>query len=522
MKKSAIFHSFMILSIVAAGASRAYAMRELDYGQPAVESLDDDASNVYPLDGDDKGPSVWQNFGIAYDGDSPYRLNENRLMVPASTMKLLTAITSLRTLSSGPDEKGENFKFKNYFDGALATDGSTLLDPKFTVSGDPTWGHPQYRTHVDEDGFLKTNGLNETLTRRIDVVVSALVAQKIKTVLGPITVSPLRPELTTMGRPVGWKESWNTECYATIPTEVMLNGNCGSLHIISAVRYEWEELGLATPVTLNIKAGPKTHLVFTPVRDSLFHVQSWTVSGTLFGQYRTQLPVHENETWLKNLLIIQLKKAGIKYTETADLKNPAQYSPHRFSVDISSAPLKDILKPCLLESINAVADRLYYENGFQQAMDPSMVAMQTLQQLSGASLQGYVLRDGSGLSPVDQITPVGMLGLLSKIRDVSVFPFFTQFVSMLPVAGKSGTIQTRLKGESTLGKVFAKTGHINRISNLAGYYKTAENTFEPFVVYSEGSVKRITVSDEKLNPKNPVLNPGVDKKVVEFVNANDN
>ena len=78
----------------------------------------------------------------------------------------------------------------------------------------------------------------------------------------------------------------------------------------------------------------------------------------------------------------------------------------------------------------------------------------------------FSLRDGSGLSHTNTVSPWAFARLLLWMRR---HPGFAPFQSALPVAGRSGTIRTRMVRTPVEGRVMAKTGTISRVNALSGY-----------------------------------------------------
>jgi D-alanyl-D-alanine carboxypeptidase/D-alanyl-D-alanine-endopeptidase (penicillin-binding protein 4) len=92
---------------------------------------------------------------------------------------------------------------------------------------------------------------------------------------------------------------------------------------------------------------------------------------------------------------------------------------------------------------------------------------------------GYVVRDGSGLSRNDLITPEAVVGLLDVMRRS---PNFDLFYASLPVAGVDGTIGTRLRDTPAQGNVHAKTGTLSMVRSLSGYVRTADGRLLEFSI----------------------------------------
>jgi D-alanyl-D-alanine carboxypeptidase/D-alanyl-D-alanine-endopeptidase (penicillin-binding protein 4) len=82
--------------------------------------------------------------------------------------------------------------------------------------------------------------------------------------------------------------------------------------------------------------------------------------------------------------------------------------------------------------------------------------------------------DGSGLSRANATSPRQVVGLLTGIAaDPLNGP---ALLASLPVAGRSGTLRTRMRGTSAAGNCRAKTGTLTAVSGLAGYCTGTDGT----------------------------------------------
>ena len=90
----------------------------------------------------------------------------------------------------------------------------------------------------------------------------------------------------------------------------------------------------------------------------------------------------------------------------------------------------------------------------------------------GLDTENLHLQDGSGLSRLNRMTSHDTLGLLVKAREK---PWFPEWKKTLAVSGGSeGSLRNRLKTQALKGRVHAKTGFINDVYALSGYFE-AEN-----------------------------------------------
>ncbi len=108
----------------------------------------------------------------------------------------------------------------------------------------------------------------------------------------------------------------------------------------------------------------------------------------------------------------------------------------------------------------------------------------------GVDATALSLRDGSGLSRMDQVSPDQLAALLLAAKRE---PWFQTWYDSLPVAGESdrmvgGTLRARMRGTPAEGNVRAKTGTLTGVSALSGYVTTADGTPLVFAMISNDTL----------------------------------
>ena len=82
--------------------------------------------------------------------------------------------------------------------------------------------------------------------------------------------------------------------------------------------------------------------------------------------------------------------------------------------------------------------------------------------------------DGSGLSRSDRTSPRDVVGLLTALAGEAAF------TGSLAVAGRTGTLETRMRGTVAQDRCRAKTGTLRDVSALAGYCTTTSGSSVAF------------------------------------------
>jgi D-alanyl-D-alanine carboxypeptidase/D-alanyl-D-alanine-endopeptidase (penicillin-binding protein 4) len=87
--------------------------------------------------------------------------------------------------------------------------------------------------------------------------------------------------------------------------------------------------------------------------------------------------------------------------------------------------------------------------------------------------------DGSGLSRINGVSPENFVRLLEYMHRS---PHAEAFRDSLPVYGVDGTLRNRLRGTPVQGNGYAKTGSLNRVSSLSGYLRTKSGRWLAFSI----------------------------------------
>ncbi|MGQ0538572.1 MAG: D-alanyl-D-alanine carboxypeptidase/D-alanyl-D-alanine endopeptidase [Gemmatimonadaceae bacterium] len=84
----------------------------------------------------------------------------------------------------------------------------------------------------------------------------------------------------------------------------------------------------------------------------------------------------------------------------------------------------------------------------------------------GAAPGDFRVRDGSGLSRHNVVSPEALVRVLDAMRRSA---HFSVFRDALPIAGIDGTIAARMRGTAAAGNLRAKTGTLDMVRSLSGY-----------------------------------------------------
>ena len=340
-------------------------------------------------------------------GDTLYSKNAGKLFMPASNMKIITSAAALTLL--GPD-----YRYRTTF----LTDGEvrdSLLDGNLLVigRGDPT----------------VSDRMRGTATTVMDALADSLRAHGIRQISGSLArVGNAFPD-SIYG--YGWEWDDLGEYYGAGVDELIFNE------------------GMAPT---KLRPPPDT------ARDSLY-------SGPAKNPAKAYLDAFHDALVRKSIRMDGAVRDSI--------------FPTPFKMDtlfvLVSPPLREILPALMKPSQNQIAEILLRTIGLERGGLGTADSARKIvgQQLLAWGVQpdGFVIRDGSGLSDQDLLTPETIVRVLDRIqRDTA----FATYYNAMPIAGVDGTIDTRMKGTPAEGNVHAKTGTLSKARSLSGYVTTAE------------------------------------------------
>jgi D-alanyl-D-alanine carboxypeptidase/D-alanyl-D-alanine-endopeptidase (penicillin-binding protein 4) len=164
--------------------------------------------------------------------------------------------------------------------------------------------------------------------------------------------------------------------------------------------------------------------------------------------------------------------------------------------EVKSQPVSALVDYMLLVSDNTLAEMLARITSKQSALNGSAASLQqaipSALSTYGIPTEGMVIRDGSGLSEFNAVSPLYVSQLMVAVAGG------TQNLAVLreglPVAGESGSLAGRFTGDNAVarGAVFAKTGWIDTSYSLGGFVNAADGTQLTFAFYAIGDGIRDT------------------------------
>jgi serine-type D-Ala-D-Ala carboxypeptidase/endopeptidase (penicillin-binding protein 4) len=183
-----------------------------------------------------------------------------------------------------------------------------------------------------------------------------------------------------------------------------------------------------------------------------------------------------------------LTRAGIQVVGNAFQRGTVPKGA-KILVNHKSEPLALALRGLNKFSNNFVAEQILKTLGADKFGHPGTtekglrIISQYMRSL-GFSLDQYRIVDGSGLSKQNRLTPHQIVNVLEHVHDdLSIYP---EFISALGVMGVDGNVRKRMNGVEESQKARVKTGTLNSVSTLSGFFQSGDGERFAFSILMNG------------------------------------
>jgi D-alanyl-D-alanine carboxypeptidase/D-alanyl-D-alanine-endopeptidase (penicillin-binding protein 4) len=403
--------------------------------------------------------------------------NANKLLRPASNMKLYTIATALDRLT--PD-----YRFVTSAYAKVKPDSSGNIRGDLTIYGR---GDPSFAARFNSGNYFKG----------IDDLADRIVAAGVKRVEGDL----VGDETYFVGPPYGTGWEWEDLqwWYGAEVSALTVNDNALDLSVKPGA-----QVGAAAIVT----TGPPDPLltvvnkaVTSPRgtrRDIVVYrglsADTLEITGSIALDdrgYTGGIGISKPALLFAYLLRASLAQRGVKISGktrvtnalTASTANSIAPAPAGIEVAaLQSPPLSLIaaqtLKPSqnlytelVLRTLGRVAPTPTTATNLNRTSEAAGIeVVKAFLREAGVMPATLVLTDGSGLSRNDMITPEATLQLLTYMHR---HRYAATFRDALPIAGVDGTLRNRFKGTVAENNLRAKTGTLSSANSLSGYVRDA-------------------------------------------------
>jgi serine-type D-Ala-D-Ala carboxypeptidase/endopeptidase (penicillin-binding protein 4) len=443
----------------------------------AVRHLRDDLSRVFGAKVMERG--VWGvEVRSLESGERLFELNAGKLMMPASNMKVVTLAATAETL-------GWDYRFTTTLETtATVQDGVLAGDLIVRSNGDPTINRRENRAAAV-----------------IDQWAEALRAAGIQEISGRIIGDDQAFDDEGIGD--GWSWDYLQFGYAAPVGALQINENIAQLMVLPGA-----QIGEPAVVTLSPGAGftllNRATTGAEGSEDTIAyrrHLDSPTleISGStpIGGSTATRSVAVVNPTvFFVQTIKDGLAERGIRVKgDAVDIDDVAPElmngsGPRRVLVSTPSPPLNEIATVLMKVSQNLYAETFMKAIGTARGgLGTASGGRSTIRRiLSRWSVpnDSYVISDGSGLSRYNYLSAEMITEVLERMFKDDRHR--ESFVATLPIAGRDGTMATRMRHTRAEGNAVAKTGSIANTRSLSGFVRTRDNEMLVFSILANDFV----------------------------------
>ncbi len=396
-------------------------------------------------------------------GETLYQRDSERMLIPASNMKLIVSAAALHLL--GADYR---FRTRVWARGALAPDG--------TLQGD-----------------LVLQGLGDATLEMRDLQALAQRVREagVQRVSGYLLFDDSWLDAVRYG--FGWGSGDEPFGY-----QAQMSALCAERNAVRVYAAPAETVGAPPRVRLE----PDTDYV---------EVVNRAVTAP---QGAREANLNATRTRARNQIVVSgaiAQGSEEVFLGRFAIENPAHYTAHLFQhalqaagvtigkgvapnlqpLDAHAQLIAEHLSPPMREVvalINKPSDNLITEITLKVigketrgvgATQAGIEAVREFLQKAGLEMGAVHIVDGSGLSRINGVSAENLVRLLIAMHRS---PHAEAFRDSLPVYGVDGTLRNRLRGSPVQGNGFAKTGSLNRVSSLSGYLRTQSGRYVAFSI----------------------------------------
>lgn len=399
-------------------------------------------------------------------GQAVVRHNADRSLVTASTMKSVTTATALAVL-------GADFRFETYleYDGTLQ-DG--VLEGNLIIRGT---GDPSLGSHR----FGESYQLNPLMISWAEIIQKAGIKEIKGHVMGDASI------MSTQITPGNWNWEDMGNYYGAGAAGLNLHENFYRIDFrspgpggqTSVVRTVPNMIGLQ--FHNEVRAGKQGSGDNAYIFGAPYTWQRY-VRGTIppnRSAFSIKGSIPDPSLYAARRLTEELRKCGVTIAESASSFRLERIYGRKISVQRQtlhthrSPSLKNIVRHTNMESINLYAEALALRTSVaRKAGNSTAKAAGMIEDYwagKGVNIRGMNLQDGSGLSPNNVMSTQQMAKILYLASQSN---YATVFRESLPLAGRSGSLKSMLKGTAAEGKLRAKSGYIGGVRGYAGYVRS--------------------------------------------------
>ncbi|MFQ5482181.1 MAG: D-alanyl-D-alanine carboxypeptidase/D-alanyl-D-alanine-endopeptidase [Nitrospinaceae bacterium] len=399
-------------------------------------------------------------------GEALVRKNSRRPFIPASNMKMVTTAAALKLV--GPD-------YRFY----------TRLYTPAKVAGRILRG----------DLYLKGFGDPFLVTEQMWLLVNQLKHLPVDRIEGDVYVDD--SYFGGQAEVPGWSRYSGPEPYLAPLGALSFNFNTVTVHVGPGPKVGAPPQVVVQPMTDYIRVRNTARTVPRSRRSRLIvnrhpggGYDQITVSGKVSTD-RARKTFYLNipdPAWHAGYAFLHfLRQAGVEVTGA--LRRGTVPAGARQLVEHASPPFASILQGLNKYSNNFMAEQILRTLAAQEFGPPGTTQngvrlLRRYMESLGYGPEDFVIEDGSGLSRDNRLTPEQIVSVLMDAqKDLTVYP---EFISALAIMGVDGSVDGRMKKVAGAARIRAKTGTLNQVSALSGYFQSQDREVFAFSILMNG------------------------------------
>jgi len=406
-------------------------------------------------------------------------------LIPASSLKVVTTATALGVL-------GADYQFKTTleYDGTIFPDGT--LRGNLYIKG---YGDPTLASHEMEG----ITGFDELMQKFADAIKRA----GIKNIEGYVVGDASFFETAATGRTWIWEDMGNY--YAGGPHGLNIHENLYYLDFQQSSKLNQAPRATATrPHVPDVQFMNELQSAGANSGDNAYifgapYTRTRYIRGTLpigSGTFTIKGSLPEPAYFAAYHLAKTLEKNDIHTgmcVSTQRIFKENKNKKRRLIFTVTSPPLRDIVKRANIKSVNLYCESLLKTMGAEkQGKGTSEAGLEVIKNYwteRGLDMSGFVMRDGSGLSPRNAVSTKHLAQIMRKAAKNPAI--YKDFNASLSIAGKSGSLKNMFAGTPAVGNLRAKSGYMDKVRSYTGYVKSNSGKLMAFSIivnnYSGGA-----------------------------------
>ncbi|MFK7759060.1 MAG: D-alanyl-D-alanine carboxypeptidase/D-alanyl-D-alanine-endopeptidase [Phycisphaerales bacterium] len=381
----------------------------------------------------------------------------NKLLIPASNMKLLSSGAALMVL-------GGEFEYQTSFNISANPENPILI---IKGSGDPSLGDPGI--FEDEEQILTHDSL-------FNAVAKALKDRSINSISEVIIDDQVFDR--TWAHP-SWPIDQLNRWYCAEVGGLNFQANVIKMYPIPGSLGGTPLLDMQPDLPyIDIQIKAKT---VSKGRDSAWVARpkpanKFTLYGNVRGKTEIPVSIHNPPTFAGNVIAYALSDRGIQIAGDSSIFNSVRLitpedNTESTPIAIVTTPIADVLKRTNTDSYNLYAESLIKRIGHEITGEPgswengaSVVRLLLSQHVSATAAQETIIADGSGMSRQNKVTTRTLTSWISALYKQDDWQIYQD---SLATPG-NGTLKRRFTDVKLTSSLHAKSGYLNAVYSLSG------------------------------------------------------